>query len=212
MQREYRVFDKLVLFAEEAVETLRQAPQAMRPSPAAEVEEPVLNRQEKKLSANLLRVDHAGEVCAQALYLGHAWTASNPTIKSHMLQAAQEEVDHLAWCAYRLHELHDHVSYLNPLWYLGSFAIGALSGLLGDAWNLGFVAETEHQVEAHLKGHLNLLPAQDEKSRQILLQMQTDEIAHADQAIAAGGKPLPGWVKKSMAVTSKIMTTLAFYI
>lgn len=211
-QRQYSMFDRFILFCEEVVHTSMGVSAATRTSPAASINESALTEEERKLSANLLRVDHAGEVCAQALYKGHACTARNSVVKQHMLNAAQEEADHLAWCAQRLHELDDHVSYLNPVWYMGSFTIGAVSGLLGDAWNLGFVAETEHQVEAHLKSHLALVPAQDHKSRHILLQMQADEMQHAHEALAAGGKSLPSFIKKSMKAVSKVMTTLAFYI
>ncbi|MBI5447514.1 MAG: 2-polyprenyl-3-methyl-6-methoxy-1,4-benzoquinone monooxygenase, partial [Gammaproteobacteria bacterium] len=179
MQRQYSPFDQLIVWGEKAINLFAGVPDASRPSPAEGYLENTLSDQERKLSANLLRVDHAGEVCAQALYIGHAFTAKNPDIKAHMLNAAQEEVDHLAWCAQRLIELGDHVSYLNAVWYAGSFAIGALSGLCGDKWNLGFVAETENQVEAHLKSHLSLLPREDEKSRHILLKMKEDEIKHA---------------------------------
>lgn len=212
IKREYSRLDRLIIFFEESLQVMASKPEANRASPAESVNEASLSAEEKRLSANLLRVDHAGEVCAQALYMGHAFTAKNPEIKKHMQKAAQEEVDHLAWCAQRLSELQDSVSCLNPCWYLGSFALGALSGLLGDAWNLGFVAETEHQVEAHLKSHLALLPQKDEKSRAILQQMKTDEIAHADEAIAAGGKKLPWLVIKAMKVMSKVMTTSSYYI
>lgn len=212
MKREYSGLDRLIIFFEESLQVMAGKPEANRVSPSENVLEVDLSIEEKKLSANLLRVDHAGEVCAQALYMGHAFTAKNPEIKKHMREAAQEEVDHLAWCAQRLSELQDRVSRLNPCWYLGSFALGALSGLLGDAWNLGFVAETEHQVEAHLKSHLALLPEKDEKSRVILQQMKEDEMAHADEAIAAGGKKLPWFVVKAMKTMSKVMTTSSYYI
>ncbi|OGT23633.1 MAG: 2-octaprenyl-3-methyl-6-methoxy-1,4-benzoquinol hydroxylase [Gammaproteobacteria bacterium RIFCSPHIGHO2_12_38_15] len=211
-ERHYNFFDKCILFFEQAQRTVKQDVLACRISPAKERKELVLTAQERRLSANLLRVDHAGEVCAQALYLGHALAAKNKKIKNHFISAAQEETDHLVWCALRLKELNDHRSYLNPVWYTGSFAMGFLSGLGGEKWNLGFVAETEMQVEAHLKAHLRLLPEKDEKTKAILLQMKEDEMAHAQRAIEAGGEDLPVFIKKTMKVFSKIMTTLAFYV
>lgn len=156
-----------------------------------------------------MRVNHAGEVCAQALYHGQAWTARTDKLRQHLYAAAAEEADHLAWCEQRLVELQDHTSHLNPLWCGGSMALGALAGLAGDRWSLGFVAETERQVEQHLEGHRQRLPAIDRRSRAIVEQMQLDEARHGRQALEAGGVILPAalrWIMRGMA---KIMTTTA---
>jgi len=159
-----------------------------------------------------MRVNHAGEVAAQALYRGHAVTARTGALRSHMERAAEEETDHLAWCEQRLEELGSRTSLLNPLWYAGSFAIGALAGLVGDKWSLGFVAETEHQVVKHLEDHLTRLPAEDEQSRAILEQMRKDEAQHATVAIEAGAAELPEMVKKAMTLTSIVMTRSAYWL
>ena len=156
-----------------------------------------------------MRVNHAGEVCAQALYQGQALTARRDETRQQMEQAAEEENDHLVWCRQRIHELGGHTSLLNPLWYTGSLAIGAFSGLLGDKWSLGFLAETEHQVVRHLEGHLQRLPEGDEKSRAILEQMKIDEGEHCTTARDAGGSALPEPVKKLMNLASRVMTTTA---
>ena len=171
-----------------------------------------LNSAERATSARLMRVNHAGEVAAQALYRGHALTAHTPTVRRHMEQAAAEENNHLAWCELRIQELGGHTSLLNPLWYAGSFAIGALAGKAGDKWSLGFVAETEEQVVRHLDEHLARLPEQDRSSRTILEKMRADEAQHASVAIKAGAAPLPGPVKKLMGLVSKIMTRTAFWV
>ena len=159
-----------------------------------------------------MRVNHAGEVCAQALYQGQALTARRDETRQQMEQAAEEENDHLVWCRHRIHELGGHTSLLNPLWYTGSLALGAFSGLLGDKWSLGFLAETEHQVVSHLEGHLQRLPEGDEKSRAILEQMKVDEGEHRATALNAGGSELPESVKKLMSLASKVMTTTAYRI
>lgn len=183
-----------------------------RPSPAQGMQDTPLSQQEKKHAAGLMRINHAGEVCAQALYQGQALTAHLTAIKEQMAQAADEEVDHLAWCEQRLQELGSKPGLLNPLWYAGSFMIGALAGLAGDKVSLGFVAETEDQVSAHLQKHLQALPVQDEKSRIILEQMQTDEQQHADAARHAGAMSLPTPIKKLMTLTSRLMTKTSYYI
>jgi len=167
---------------------------------------------EKQHVAGLMRVDHAGEVCAQALYQGQAFTAKLPDIRAKMEEAAEEEMDHLAWCQGRLNELNSHTSYLNPFWYGGSFILGALAGLAGDKWSLGFVAETERQVERHLEDHLGQLPLKDEKSRAILEQMKEDEAQHSTVAMEMGAATLPEPVQWLMGKMSKIMTTLAYRI
>jgi ubiquinone biosynthesis monooxygenase Coq7 len=159
-----------------------------------------------------MRVNHAGEVCAQALYQGQALTARQDDTRRQMAQAAEEENDHLLWCRHRIHELGGHTSLLNPLWYSGSLAIGAVTGLLGDKWSLGFLAETEQQVVRHLEGHLQRLPENDEKSRAILEQMKTDEGEHRMTALNAGGVELPDPVKRLMTLASRVMTTTAYRI
>jgi len=157
-----------------------------------------------------MRINHVGEVCAQALYIGQAAVARDPATRAHLLHAAQEETDHLAWCADRLHELGSRPSVFNPLWYAGSFAIGAAAGLRGDGWNLGFVVETERQVEAHLQEHLHSLPLTDARSRAILSVMKDDEVRHADNAMAAGARLLPRPVAMLMAGASNVMKTVAY--
>lgn len=171
-----------------------------------------LSDTERKTSARLMRVNHAGEVAAQALYQGQALTARHQTVKIAMQQAAAEEADHLAWCEQRLDELQGRTSLLNPLWYLGSFAIGALAGTLGDRTSLGFVAETERQVESHLRGHLDALSPRDSRSRAILEQMQRDEIRHGENAASLGGAALPVPVSLAMRAASKLMTRGAYWI
>ncbi|TNF99169.1 MAG: 2-polyprenyl-3-methyl-6-methoxy-1,4-benzoquinone monooxygenase, partial [Gammaproteobacteria bacterium] len=158
-----------------------------RPYPGDAFEKPAFSESQRRHVAGLIRVDHVGEICAQALYQGQALTANNQEIRDHMLEAADEETDHLAWCKQRLNELESHTSLLNPVWYTGSFAIGVLAGKAGDGWNLGFVVETEHQVESHLDEHLAQLPEHDQRSRAILKQMKDDEIRHANNAQHAGG-------------------------
>lgn len=165
---------------------------------------------EKKHSAGLMRVNHTGEVCAQALYKGQAMTARSETIREQMQHSAREEEDHLAWCQQRLNELNSHTSYLNPLWYGGSLALGVVAGLAGDKWSLGFVAETERQVTKHLEEHLEQLPADDLESRRIVTQMRIDEQKHAHIACEAGAAELPQPIKLGMRLMSKIMTTITY--
>ncbi|HHO58680.1 MAG TPA: 2-polyprenyl-3-methyl-6-methoxy-1,4-benzoquinone monooxygenase, partial [Thiotrichales bacterium] len=171
-----------------------------------------VDEKERKHVAGLMRVNHSGEVSAQALYQGQAVTARDPDVRGKLQQAAIEENDHLKWTHLRLQELGSHTSFLNPLWYTGSFAIGAFAGALGDKWSLGFLAETEHQVVKHLDNHLQQLPAHDARSRAILEQMKTDELKHATTAIENGAAELPFPVKKLMAAMSKVMTTTAYYL
>ncbi len=182
-----------------------------RPNPAQHATETDLSETERQLAGRLMRINHAGEVAAQGLYQGQALTARLPHIRQQMERAALEENDHLDWCEKRARELGTHVSILNPLWYTGSAAIGALAGLAGDKWSLGFVAETEKQVVKHLEEHLTQLPEHDDKSRAILEQMKEDESHHATVALEAGGAELPEPVKKLMGLTSKIMTRTAFW-
>lgn len=183
-----------------------------RPNPAKAESETELTHSERDIAGRLMRVNHAGEVAAQGLYQGQALTARLPQVRQQMERAALEENDHLDWCESRAKELGTHVSYLNPLWYTGSMAIGALAGIAGDKWSLGFVAETEKQVVTHLNEHLERLPASDEKSRAVLEQMKEDEGHHATVALEAGGAKLPYAVKKLMGVVSKVMTRTAFWI
>lgn len=211
--RDYTTTDQLLFNLDQALRTLFGKPAVTeRTSPAAGMEEPTLTRAEARRSAGLMRVDHAGEVCAQALYQGQALTARLPKVRASMERAAAEENDHLDWCETRLRDLSSHTSYLNPLWYLGSLAIGAAAGAIGDRWSLGFVAETERQVVRHLDGHLDQLPVPDTKSRAILEQMKSDEQHHATTAVEAGGAELPGPVKTLMGIASKVMTTAAYWV
>ena len=182
-----------------------------RPNPAEQTEETELTQAEKELAGRLMRINHAGEVAAQGLYEGQALTARLPDVRDKMERAAMEENDHLAWCESRINELGSHKSLLNPLWYGGSLAIGAIAGLAGDKWSLGFVTETERQVVRHLDTHLALLSEKDQKSRAILEQMKEDEGHHATTALHAGGAELPTPIKKIMALTSKVMTKTAFW-
>ncbi len=185
---------------------------AARPNPAAAVKAEALPDEQRILAGRLMRVNHAGEIAAQALYQGQAFMARDPAVKAAMAKSAAEEVDHLAWCEERLQELDTPTSKLDPLWYLGSFAIGAAAGLMGDRESLGFISETEKQVVEHLHDHLGRLPQEDAKSRAILEQMQVDEAQHGAAARCAGGVALPLPVRAFMRLTSKVMTGTAFWI
>ena len=191
--------------------TARQTP-AARPNPAADAHSVELDAKQRRHVAGLMRINHAGEVCAQALYLGQARVARDEATREHLLQAAQEEADHLAWCAQRLAELDDRPSLLNPFWYAGSYAIGMAAGLAGDGYNLGFVVETERQVEAHLEDHLRQLPEGDERSRRILQRMAAEEAEHAEQAHAAGARALPAPIPSLMRAVSELMKLGAYRI
>ncbi len=182
-----------------------------RESPANQFAEPILSHDERQHIAGLLRVNHAGEVCAQALYQGQAITAKLETTRTQMNLSAQEERDHLGWCEQRLKELKNKPSLLNPVWYAGSLLLGICAGLIGDSWSLGFVAETERQVTAHLMRHIERLPLQDQKTHAILSQMKMDEEKHAEIAINAGAKELPLLLKQLMYFTSKLLTTSSYY-
>ena len=183
-----------------------------RPHPAVDEPDTRIQGAERRRSAALMRVNHTGEVAAQALYAGHAVVARDAGIRDSMFQAAAEESDHLCWCETRVRELDSHVSYLAPVWYAGSFAIGAMAGLAGDKWNLGFVMETERQVVEHLDKHLELLPEQDHKSRTILQQMRRDEQQHASVAQAAGAVELPRPLRIMMRCCAKVMTSTAYWL
>ena len=203
-------FDRVAVEAQRALETVLGSPPALRANPAATEADVVLDEVERRHAAGLMRINHVGEVCAQALYCGQAAVARDDATRAHLLEAAQEETDHLAWCADRLRELDSRPSLLNPLWYAGSFAIGALAGLRGDGWNLGFVVETERQVEAHIDEHLASLPVGDGRSRAILQVMKADEARHADEAEAAGARVLPMPVPSLMAAASRVMKAIAY--
>lgn len=200
----------LILAADSALRTLWAEPRASRPTPQAATAELVLSDAERRESAALMRVNHVGEVCAQALYTGQALACQNPALRAQLSEASREETDHLAWTKQRLDDLNDRPSLLNPLWYAGAFAIGYAAGKLGgDKVSLGFVVETERQVEAHLQSHMDRLPAGDNASRAIVAQMKADEIAHAQMAQKAGAVELPGAVKALMQTAAKVMTTVA---
>lgn len=207
--------DAFIAAADHALRTLSGGLSAGRPTPASSVS-PVacaeLSAAEKALSGALMRVNHVGEVCAQALYQGQALAASDRVMQQRFLDAAREETDHLAWTQQRLDELGAHASLLNPLWYAGSFAIGWLAGRAGDAISLGFVVETERQVEQHLDEHLGRLPAGDQRSRAIVHQMKADEARHANDALQAGATPLPAPVRWGMRAVAKVMTTTAHHL
>ncbi len=208
--------DSLLIAADSALRTVFARHHANRPIPiwAAEVPPPVpLNERQKAEAAALMRVNHVGEVCAQALYSAQALATKNPTLRQHLTTACNEETDHLAWCEQRLHELGGRTSWLNPLWYAGAFAIGyGAAKLGGDRMSLGFVVETERQVEAHLESHLGLLPANDGPSRAIVAQMKVDEAQHAKDALAAGAAELPAPFKAMMQIAARVMTTVAHRI
>lgn len=204
--------DRMIVEFDKGLRTLFSQAHSARPHPDARVPDASLSDAEKKHAAALMRVNHSGEICAQALYQGQALTARDPDVQRTLQRAAQEETEHLAWTARRVQELGGHLSVLNPFWYTGSLAIGAAAGLLGDRWNLGFLAETERQVGHHLQSHLDLLPPQDEKSRAIVAQMRTDEVGHADMAVSLGGADLPQPVQLAMKLNGKVMTTLAYRV
>lgn len=213
MSRQYSKLDQLCLGFDQALKSIFGDPETSgRTYPAENSIEPNLNIEQRKHSAALMRVNHAGEVCAQALYHGQGLASRCKEIRNKMQNAAIEEGDHLSWCSRRIIELHSHTSYLNPFWYASSFVIGLSAGLIGDKWSLGFLAETENQVVKHLENQITLLPAQDEKSFLVLQQMRFDESHHRDDAIKAGAVELPIWIKKIMAATSKIMVKVSYWI
>ena len=202
--------DRLIIGFDRALRTLCGPAVSLRPVPGGNLPNPELSAAEKRHAAALMRVNHSGEVCAQALYQGQALTARDTAARDTLERAAVEETEHLAWTAQRIDELGGRLSVLNPIFYAGSFAIGALSGLLGDKWNMGFLAETERQVEGHLDGHLDQLPVQDEKSRAIVAQMKVDEARHAQTARAHGAAELPEPVKQAMRISSRLMTVSTY--
>ena len=204
--------DHLIVEFDKGLRTLFSRAHSVRPHPDADIPDVPLSDVEKQHAAALMRVNHSGEICAQALYQGQALTARDPEVQKKLQQAAQEETEHLAWTAKRVHELGGHLSALNPFWYTGSLAIGAVAGWLGDKWNLGFLAETERQVGNHLQSHLERLPQQDGKSRAIVAQMFADEIGHSEMATALGGAELPQPVQVAMKLNARVMTTLTYRI
>lgn len=208
--RRLTAFDRLLIQCDRALEAVAGSPAAQRPSPAAGIPEADLDDAQRRHAAGLMRINHTGEVCAQALYFGQAALARDAKNRQHLLHAAAEETDHLAWCAERLQQLDSRPSLLNPLWYAGSYAIGAAAALAGDPISLGFVVETEHQVEAHLAEHLRKLPEGDERSRAVLSQMKADEIRHAQAAQQRGGVALPFPLPKLMHLSSLVMKAVAY--
>ncbi|MEW6313081.1 MAG: 2-polyprenyl-3-methyl-6-methoxy-1,4-benzoquinone monooxygenase [Pseudomonadota bacterium] len=206
------MIDQFIIHFDRALRTLATPAQTLRAMPGGDLPEADLSDAEKREAAALMRVNHSGEICAQALYEGQSITARDPVVQKALVQAAWEETEHLAWTERRIAELGGRKSLLNPLWYGGSLAIGAMAGALGDKWNLGFLAETERQVERHLDGHLQRLPAQDAKSRVVLEQMKEDEIHHATTAIDHGGAELPAPVKLAMKLASRVMTRTAYWV
>ncbi|MBD7955694.1 2-polyprenyl-3-methyl-6-methoxy-1,4-benzoquinone monooxygenase [Stenotrophomonas sp. Sa5BUN4] len=208
--RQTTPLDHLLTEAQRALDTVFGNPPAERPYPATNAAEPGMSAGERRHAAGLMRINHVGEVCAQGLYFGQAAVARDPATRAHLLEAAQEETDHLAWCAIRLGELDSRPSRFNPVWYAGSYAIGTLAGLRGDGWNLGFVVETERQVEAHLDEHLETLPPADLRSREVIKVMKEDEARHAEHAEQAGARRLPFPIPGAMALASKVMKTIAY--
>ncbi|MDX2298476.1 MAG: 2-polyprenyl-3-methyl-6-methoxy-1,4-benzoquinone monooxygenase [Xanthomonadaceae bacterium] len=208
--RRFNPIDRLLIEANHALATVFAPAQAARPYPAHDQAEHPLDERERAHAAGLMRINHTGEICAQALYVGQAAVARDDATRAQLLAAAQEETDHLAWCAQRLRELGSRPSLFNALWYAGSYAIGVAAGLRGDGWNLGFVVETERQVEAHLAEHLDTLPTDDERSRAVLRVMKDDEARHADNAVAAGARVLPPPIPQAMAAASRVMKAIAY--
>jgi 3-demethoxyubiquinol 3-hydroxylase len=210
--RQFNRLDRVLSGIEHAMEAIAGKPEAVRPSPGHGLPEAEMDDIQRRQAAGLMRINHTGEVCAQALYMGQAALARDGGTRAHLLHAASEETDHLAWCSERLTQLESRPSLLNPLWYAGSYAIGAAAALVGDPVSLGFVVETERQVEAHLADHLERLPADDGRSRAILTQMQVDEARHAVQAQQHGGVELPRPIPTLMRAMSRVMKAVAYRI
>jgi ubiquinone biosynthesis monooxygenase Coq7 len=207
------MLDRFIIEFDKGLKTLAATAHSVRPYPDQNVSlSTELNSTEKRHAAALMRINHCGEVCAQALYNGQALTTKNPQTVRALEQASKEETEHLAWCERRIQELGGRTSLLNPIWYVSSFTLGAIAGALGDKWNLGFLAETERQVEVHLNQHLDALPANDDKSRAIVEQMKIDEAEHAATAIHLGGAELPSPIKAAMQGMSKVMTSTTYHL
>jgi ubiquinone biosynthesis monooxygenase Coq7 len=204
--------DGLIAALDEGLRTLTGSAAAARPSPASDIDEPRLSEIERRTSGALMRVNHAGEIAAQALYVGQSVGARKPETRAHLLSAAREERDHLDWCRDRLGELGTRPSLLGPFWYAGSFCIGLAAGSLGDRISLGFVAETERQVEAHLRDHLARLPSGDEKSRAVLDRMAADETHHGTTARLAGGVALPAAIRQAMSIGGEVLRRTAYFV
>lgn len=213
MDRNYSKLDRFITSIDDALRiSTGDAPVPFRENPAGDLAAADLDEDDRRHVAGLMRINHTGEICAQALYAGQAATAHHDATREAMQLAADEEIDHLSWCEDRLKELDSRPSVLNPLWYAGSFAIGAVAGIAGDDWSLGFVKETENQVEAHLQDHLEKLPEGDTRSQAILDQMKEDEAKHADMAVEAGARDLPQPIRRAMTFTADIMKALAYRI
>ena len=210
--RDYRRIDLLLIGISRVIETVGARPVAGREFPASSRDEQFVSVSERRRSGRYMRVNHVGEVCAQALYHSQALTAGDRRIGERMRRAAAEEIDHLAWCEQRMDELGARKSLLNPLWYAGAFTLGSIAGLAGNRWNLGFVAETERQVVAHLEDHLGKLPEKDARSREVVAQMKKDECQHAEQAVEAGAAELPPPVRGLMRFAAKVMTSTAYWV
>lgn len=204
--------DQAILEIDRALRTVFASAKTQRPTPGGDLPAANLDEAEKRLVVGLMRVNHCGEICAQALYQGQALTSREPAIREALRGAADEETEHLAWTEQRIAELGGRKSLLNPVWYAGALSLGLLAGKFGDRWNLGFLAETERQVEAHLNTHLHELPVQDQKSRAIVDQMRRDEIGHAETAVRLGAARLPMAAKAAMRFSAKVMTRTAFYL
>ncbi len=204
--------DELIVAFDKGLRTVFAPAHSLRATPGRDLPEADMTDGQRRLSTSLMRVNHTGEICAQALYQGQALTARDSRARAALEQAAREETEHLAWTERRIEELGGRKSLLNPAWYAGSFALGAVAGLLGDRWNLGFLAETERQVVAHLEGHLQRLPAEDGKSRAIVESMKEDEARHATSAVGHGAAELPEPAKAAMRLSSKVMTETAFWL
>jgi ubiquinone biosynthesis monooxygenase Coq7 len=204
--------DQLILGFDRALRTVAGAPRSVRPSPAEQVPDAALDHSERAHAAALMRVNHVGEVCAQALYQGQAITARDASARAQLERAAREEEDHLAWSASRIRELGGRPSLLNPLWYAGSLAMGVAAGALGDKWNLAFLAETERQVEEHLSGHLETLPPADHRTRAVVAAMRADEARHRDTALALGAAEFPQPIRTAMRLAARVMTTVAYRV
>ncbi len=211
--RQAAIYDGVLSQLDQALRVVfAPPPSGTAPSPAGDIEDIELDEDSRRHAAGLMRINHTGEVCAQALYAGQAATARTSKVRIEMEEAAREEEDHLAWCAERLEELGSRPSLFNPFWYAGSFTIGAAAGLAGDPWSLGFVEATERQVEAHLDDHLDTLPPGDERSRAIVRQMKEDEARHADMAVAQGARSLPDPVQKLMGLTAGMMKAVVYRV
>ena len=206
------MLDKLIIEFDKGLRTLFAPAQSLRKTPGAQLPEIALPEKDKKFATALMRVNHSGEICAQALYQGQALAARNAGIRNALVQASEEETEHLAWCEQRIHALGGRTSLLNPLLYVGSFTLGTAFGMLGDKWSLGFLMETERQVENHLGGHLSRIAPQDEKSRAVIEQMKIDEAQHATTALQHGAAELPTPIKMAMRLSAKVMTTTTFWV